>query len=352
MSLKFARSLFTMNATMIAAIGVSACLSACSSSKTTDVSASGESVMPDDVALSESIGGDSTQQSGNGSVHLQDHRKAYRKSVRPMVHSVPVKEGEHWLNAFYFVTSDAETWQSLSKKFYNRDDRAELLSKWNLGQTLQSGSVVYYNSPFRPQDRDKMLSFSEDFGQPFEQHEVKAGDTLSKIAGSLWGDVNAWPAIAAANPQLAHPDVIEIGETLFLPPTVDSGRILASLVKSMRDKPVAAAMPTSDEMDAAALNSDLDASLPDVAGNVAPNDHKPKELAIAGSLNSQGPPGSGLLTDTPMRSSTIVVIMGLIMILAALVYIFWRRAQREVEYSEELSKLGKLSNYFKSKMGT
>lgn len=48
-------------------------------------------------------------------------------------------------------------------------------------------------------------------------YRIKAGDTLSSIARSVYGDASAWPAIAAAN-RLPNPDLIYVGAELVIPP--------------------------------------------------------------------------------------------------------------------------------------
>jgi nucleoid-associated protein YgaU len=49
-------------------------------------------------------------------------------------------------------------------------------------------------------------------------HEVKSGDTLSKIAKQEYGDANKWPKIFEANKDvLKDPDVIHPGQVLTIP---------------------------------------------------------------------------------------------------------------------------------------
>ncbi|HFA51705.1 MAG TPA: peptidoglycan-binding protein LysM [Bacteroidetes bacterium] len=50
-------------------------------------------------------------------------------------------------------------------------------------------------------------------------HEVKRGDTLSKIAKDVYGDPMKYPIIFEANkPMLTHPDKIYPGQILRIPP--------------------------------------------------------------------------------------------------------------------------------------
>ena len=55
--------------------------------------------------------------------------------------------------------------------------------------------------------------------QESKYHEVKSGDTLSKIAKEAYGDANAYMKIFEANkPMLSNPDKIYPGQKLRIPP--------------------------------------------------------------------------------------------------------------------------------------
>ena len=56
-----------------------------------------------------------------------------------------------------------------------------------------------------------------------QTYEVRAGDTLSGIARRLLGDEGAWRRIAAANPSLTNPDLINPGTRLVIPPGSPTG---------------------------------------------------------------------------------------------------------------------------------
>jgi heat shock protein HslJ len=71
-----------------------------------------------------------------------------------------------------------------------------------------------------------------------QDYIVEAGDTLSKIAEATYGDKQAYPAIVAATNAIAEtdssymriddPDVIEIGQKLWLPASVDVSAVQAA----------------------------------------------------------------------------------------------------------------------------
>jgi nucleoid-associated protein YgaU len=54
--------------------------------------------------------------------------------------------------------------------------------------------------------------------QQVRTYQVRAGDTLGKIAAQFYGDGSRWPEIFEANKdQLKNPDLIEVGMELRIP---------------------------------------------------------------------------------------------------------------------------------------
>ena len=66
---------------------------------------------------------------------------------------------------------------------------------------------------------DDQLTVAQGAGPSSTLYEVKAGDTLSKIAKSVYGDANAYMKIFEANkPMLSDPNKIYPGQQLRVPP--------------------------------------------------------------------------------------------------------------------------------------
>ena len=64
-----------------------------------------------------------------------------------------------------------------------------------------------------------LLTVADTSGEESTYREVKAGDTLSKIAKEAYGDANAYMKIFEANkPMLSNPDKIYPGQKLRIPP--------------------------------------------------------------------------------------------------------------------------------------
>jgi nucleoid-associated protein YgaU len=54
---------------------------------------------------------------------------------------------------------------------------------------------------------------------PYGVYTVKSGDTLSKLAKDIYGDMKLYPKIFELNKdQLKNPDTIKVGQVLKLPP--------------------------------------------------------------------------------------------------------------------------------------
>ncbi len=160
-----------------------------------------------------------------------------------------------WVNAFYFVRSDQESWAGISQKIYGSAARAKELAAWNSNIKLAAGTVVYYNSPNRPGDSANMKSFAQDFGVPLEKYTVRKGDWLSKLALAKYGNVKLWKEIRALNPKLRNPNLIEIGQVIELAPAaLDLPSSLAS-AKTFESEKTQAVSPAPKVETASVQNS-------------------------------------------------------------------------------------------------
>jgi LysM repeat protein len=165
----------------------------------------------------------------------------YRQSRFPEIANRAFQKGGYWLNGYVFVRGE-RSWEDLSRLLYGRADRAALLAEWNSNAPLQSGAVIYYNSPFRPDDTQTLKSFDADFGMTLSSVSVSAGDSLSLIALSLYGHVDGWKELASLNADLlSSPDLIEVGQTLRIASERrDTSPILQAYVQSVQEQAQAA----------------------------------------------------------------------------------------------------------------
>jgi hypothetical protein len=128
-----------------------------------------------------------------------------KKEVKPVasyrkVEATPWKEGGKTLNTVY-VSRDGDSWGSVSQMIYGSEKASEL-KKMNpaiKSRKLKPGDKVYYNSPHRPDDEAKVLTYYEDNGMAPEVYIAKSGDNLKGVAKELFGTDQAWKELYATN---------------------------------------------------------------------------------------------------------------------------------------------------------
>ncbi len=222
-------------------------LGACSSTKSAPDTAASDSSF-EEMALESKT----TERSGGaeGSVRTEipnlDGAVTRRASAParlklPEIAQSAFQKGDYWLNGYVFVRKE-KSWQDVSKLIYGRADRAALLSEWNANVTLRPGAVVYYNSPFRPDDGSFLKPFDADFGMTLDSVAISAGDTLPKIAQRVYGVSGAWRELAVLNMDLLS-DINELseGQVIRLSPQVrDTAPILQAYVQKIQNEAQAA----------------------------------------------------------------------------------------------------------------
>lgn len=299
---------------------VVACLAACASTdpkgsdaENQDLSSNSVSDGGQDQAFSMTDGGEVVSVTRGG------------KRSAPKIAATPFQSDSRWMNAFYVVRSSSDSWETLSQMLYGRPDRAELLSSWNKGQSLFVGQVVYYNSPFRPDDSASMMVWSQDFGAELQKITVVAGESMSLIAQRLYGDVQSWREIAAVNPEITNPDLIQIGQELIVQPAqVDTAAALAKIIQQATE---AAPVVASTE-NAAPPSSTQETN--EIA-QTAPPEQVDNTVIASEELTEEASP----LTSSNLAAIAIGVI-GLSLIGMILVRIRRRRAQ-DAAASENLA---------------
>lgn len=125
-----------------------------------------------------------------------------KKVVIPLqkVATTPWKVGKTLYNAVYFVRP-GDSLASISQMLYGSDKTGEL-KKGNptyASREVRPGDKVYYNSPQRPEDAARVLTYHEDTGMAPEVYIAKSGDNIRKVAKDLLGYDNAWKEVWASN---------------------------------------------------------------------------------------------------------------------------------------------------------
>lgn len=115
------------------------------------------------------------------------------------VESAPFRRGGQLLNAVY-VARPGDDFKSISQMIYGTPDKATDLATANAWmKSPKPGDKVYYNSPTRPDDKSKLLSYYEEQGITPEVYVTQEGDHLKKVSETLLGYPNAWKEVWATN---------------------------------------------------------------------------------------------------------------------------------------------------------
>ncbi len=112
----------------------------------------------------------------------------------------PWKQGKVWYNAVYFARP-GDTLSGISKMIYGSSRVSELKKGNPTFQTrgVKPGDKVYYNSPIRPEDSSRLLTYYEDNGMAPEVYVAQEGDDIRKVSKDLLGYPNAWKEVWASN---------------------------------------------------------------------------------------------------------------------------------------------------------
>lgn len=117
------------------------------------------------------------------------------------VASAPWQVGGKWFNTVYFARP-GDSVASISKKIYGSEERSEEIQKANptyQSRDVKPGDKVYYNSPNRPDDSTKVITYFEDTGMPAKTYTAKSGENIRAVAKKLLGYKEAWKEVWASN---------------------------------------------------------------------------------------------------------------------------------------------------------
>ncbi len=112
----------------------------------------------------------------------------------------PWTQGGILLNTVYFARP-GDTVSSVSQMIYGADKTAEL-KKANpklKHRDPKPSEKIFYNSPQRVADSEKMLNYYEDNGVQAQTYVAQEGDTIQKVGKTLLGYDQAWKEIWPVN---------------------------------------------------------------------------------------------------------------------------------------------------------
>lgn len=188
-----------------------------SSPETSDVA---DTTSPDEATTSDAVADSSTDTSSSDMVSAPTEETPIAdnstdttsepapdySAPKPMasykkIKDVPFEQGGQLMNTVYVGRAD-DTWGGVSTKIYGNADHAKELKKTNpslASREVKVGDKIYYNSPNRPQDGEKLLTYYEDSGVPAQTYTAKAGDNIRTVGKELLGNQNSWKELYATN---------------------------------------------------------------------------------------------------------------------------------------------------------
>lgn len=105
------------------------------------------------------------------------------------------------VNTVYFARP-GDTLKSISQKIYGDETHEKELKKINMtlkSRSVRVGDKVYYNSPNRPEDSTKLMTYFEDKGITPQVYTAKEGDKVKTVSKELLGFDSAWKEVWGSN---------------------------------------------------------------------------------------------------------------------------------------------------------
>ncbi len=104
------------------------------------------------------------------------------------------------LNTLYIVR-EGDTLKSIKDKIYGSNSSANLqqLNPTIKPNNLKVGEKIYYNSPNRPNDNNRMMFYYDDIGAQAQYQEIRSGQSIRKVAQDLLGHPRSWMEVWATN---------------------------------------------------------------------------------------------------------------------------------------------------------
>ena len=159
-----------------------------------------------------------------------------KKSYIPVkkIALTPFEKNTELVNAVYIARPN-DSIDSVSQKIFGVQEKRSHLLKVNpnLNKGIKPGDKVYYNSPQRPGDQSRLLTFYEDAGLSPEIYISKPNENIRTVSAQLLGHKDGWKEVWATNA-----DVVSKGD---LPGGTKLRYWSANNVGAM--KPLAAAEP-------------------------------------------------------------------------------------------------------------
>ena len=125
------------------------------------------------------------------------------------IKSMPFSMAGKNLNTVYIVRP-GDSPESVAQKIFGVADTASIYaSNPHLRSSFKTGDKLYYQSPNRPTDTNRMLTFYEDNNIPSQSRVLRSGENVRSIAMDLLGDPSSWKEIWATNMNLQSKGIVD-----------------------------------------------------------------------------------------------------------------------------------------------
>lgn len=116
------------------------------------------------------------------------------------VATTPWKVGKVWANTVYFARP-GDSLSSISTMIYGSDKSKELkkINPTYQSRSVKPGDKVYYNSPHRPEDSARIITYYEDNGLAPDVYVAKEGDNIRAVSKDILGYEGAWKEVWSSN---------------------------------------------------------------------------------------------------------------------------------------------------------
>ncbi len=244
------------------------------------------------------------------------------------------RKGNFLVNAVYIARIEDRI-SSVSHKIFGSDQTSQLytINPHLKNRDLKVGDKIYYQSPLRPQDTDKILFYFEDKGVDPTMYDIEPGQNIRTLSTQLLGDVNSWKEIWATNPELVSKGIVDQKMTIkyWLP---------EDEVASVPQVPLSDDSKSSSELAEEVQPEGLEDSLSDdsapplIEGEVA--DSSPEEDLSPPSLppplteeNLKEKEKETLFSNFPMEKLLLIIVA-----IGILLFAFFRiwKKRKKVEY--------------------
>lgn len=215
----------------------------------------------------------------------------------------PFNKNGMLLNTVYLARSGDDI-NSISQKIFGSDNSASLLqANPNLAKGVKVGDKVYYNSPKRSQDSQRMLTYYEDNGLVPQSYVAKSGDNIRKISKNLLGDSSSWKEVWATNMAVDSKDELAEGTELRYWP--EGSMPVAAAAPAPEFVAEAPPAPEAPQMPEPVTEAPIIAGDPSQAPAAGDDFALPDDMAnagAAGTVANEPPPPPPPPTSAPQKS--------------------------------------------------